>query len=100
MKALRLWQDQGSRKTLEAREETVTAFHKIDAWQYAIWDIGESGGKESTALVTGTEPLAALFQEPLSDYAETIVSARLATHHEHDHRGGHPHCPYLSSSST
>ncbi|MBA2397058.1 MAG: phosphoadenosine phosphosulfate reductase family protein [Ktedonobacteraceae bacterium] len=53
MKSLSLWQDQESRKTLEeAIEETISAFHKTNAWQYAIWDIGYSGGKDSTALVT------------------------------------------------
>ncbi len=53
MKKLRLWQDQETRKTLdEAIEETISNFYKIDAWQYDIWDIGYSGGKDSSAVVT------------------------------------------------
>jgi 3'-phosphoadenosine 5'-phosphosulfate sulfotransferase (PAPS reductase)/FAD synthetase len=53
MKVPTLWDGQEHRKTLpEAIEETIAAFTRIDAWQYAIWNIGYSGGKDSTALVT------------------------------------------------
>lgn len=48
-----LWDEQAYRKTLpEAIEETITAFSQTNAWQYPIWDIGYSGGKDSTTLVT------------------------------------------------
>jgi DNA sulfur modification protein DndC len=54
MKSPGLWQDQEVRKTLEeAIEETINGFHKIDAWEkYDVWDIGYSGGKDSTTVVT------------------------------------------------
>src|SRR5271169_347918 len=53
MKPLSLWQDQEIRKTLEeAIAETINAFYKIGAWDYDVWQIGYSGGKDSTALVT------------------------------------------------
>jgi len=53
MKAPSLWQEQEIRKTLEdVIEETIKAFYAIGAWEYDIWDIGYSGGKDSTAVVT------------------------------------------------
>jgi DNA sulfur modification protein DndC len=53
MKSLSLWKDQEVRKTLDdAIEETIDGFHKIGAWDYDIWDIGYSGGKDSTAVVS------------------------------------------------
>jgi DNA sulfur modification protein DndC len=53
MKPLSLWQDQEMRRTLdEAIEETINGFYQIGAFDYDIWDIGYSGGKDSTAVVS------------------------------------------------
>ncbi|SRR6266487_509753 len=53
MKKLTLWSHLETKKTLqEAQEEFLASFSTIDAWQYPIWYIGYSGGKDSTALVT------------------------------------------------
>ena len=44
---------QETRRTLdEAIEETINAFYEISAFDYDIWVIGYSGGKDSTAVVT------------------------------------------------
>ena len=77
MKMLSLWKDQEIRKTLdEAIEETINGFYKIDAWQYDVWEIGYSGGKDSTALVTLIAHLIASGQIPrpkrlVIQYADT-----------------------------
>src|SRR5215472_6414376 len=53
MKTLSLWQGQETRRTLEeAIEETINAFYEIGASDYDVWEIGYSGGKDSTAVVT------------------------------------------------
>ena len=65
MKTLSLWKDQEGRLTLdEAIAETINGFYKIDAWQYDVWEIGYSGGKDSTALVTLLAYLMASGQLP------------------------------------
>lgn len=65
MKTLSLWKDQEVRKTLdEAIAETINGFYKIDAWQYDVWEIGYSGGKDSTALVSLLAYLMASGQLP------------------------------------
>jgi DNA sulfur modification protein DndC len=65
MRTLSLWKDQEVRKTLdEAIAETINGFYKIDAWQYDVWEIGYSGGKDSTALVTLLAYLMASGQLP------------------------------------
>lgn len=65
MKTLSLWADQEVRKTLEeAIAETINGFYQIDAWQYDVWQIGYSGGKDSTALVTLIAYLIASGQIP------------------------------------
>lgn len=53
MKPLSLWRGLEVRKTLEeAQEEFLNSFFAIDAWQYPVWYVGYSGGKDSSALVT------------------------------------------------
>jgi DNA sulfur modification protein DndC len=48
-----LWSGIETKKTLtEAQEEFLNSFYAIEAWNYPVWYVGYSGGKDSTALVT------------------------------------------------